>query len=608
MAGALTGNRLSNNRTPNPTSDVGGQFNTWRDLMLSLGTILICVGIAMPAVVIGAVFAYLVWRITKPTWVTILAFSVCFFLAFYVESGFIAWLWPWGLFIPGRLYHMLPVVSALPYGIAVERSFGIELEGGPMFLVLWKSFLTLREWTLSAGLYRQAREDRDEPSKLDRLIHQYADRVVPSAQQYVDPAHPRGVIRLGVDKDNRRKAFDLTVADLRLHTFLPGASGSGKTTTLERIADGAIRCGHGLVVIDCKGGSLGASARKLAALHKLPFILVDPLADAHDPNAVGYNPCTGSPSDIANKLLGSFTFGEAGEIYKQVGMHAIPLIVRGLVATGRPVTLATIASSCGINDLRVLAHKVETMNGDSGAGETETALAEALSELIDDGDTAGKSGVISLKHRLGALTQGAFAPLFTASSYLDWDAALAKPSVVYISLPVTGASEDVELMGRVLLQDLKQVCSRRLRLVGTGAKPNPVLVAIDEFAALKDAKQIIDLLLQARQAEMPLLLATQFFPQDPDLKKAVLQSGLLIAHRLESADAEELAAQFGTRPRWKATYQADWNEGTTEKGSIRAVDEYVIHPNTLRSLKQGTAAVRAVPSDRHAIVEVIASP
>jgi hypothetical protein len=160
----------------------------------------------------------------------------------------------------------------------------------------------------------------------------------------------------------------------------------------------------------------------------------------------------------------------------------------------------------------------------------------------------------------------------------------------------------------VLVQDLKQVCSRRLRQVGReggGVALNPTIVAIDEFAALKDAKQIIDLLLQARQAEMPLLLATQFLPQDPDLKKAVLQSGLLIAHRLEAADAVDIAAQFGTRPRWKVTFQQNWDTGMTEKGSVRDVEEYVVHPNTLRALPQGTAAVRAVPSQRHAIVEVI---
>lgn len=601
MAGALT-----QHRTPAAKSDVGGEFNAWANVTVSLGVILICTVIAMPLAAFGAALAYLVWKITRPTWLTIVVFSIGFFFAFFIEARYVAWLWPWGLFIPGRLYHLLPAASALPFGNAVQRSGAIELEAGPMVLVALEAFLTVREWTLSAGIFRQAREGREGPNggttKLEVLLHRYASVVAPNASQYVDPVHPAGGVRLGVDKDNRRKAFDLTMADLALHTFLPGASGSGKTTTLERVADGAMANGHGLVIIDCKGGSLGATARKLAALHKLPFILVDPLVGSADPDSVGYNPCTGSPSDIANKLLGSFTFGEAGEIYKQVGMHAIPIIVRGLLAIGIPVTLESISSSCGLNGVRVLAHKVETLDG---AGDVESALADELSSLIDDADAAGKSGVVSLQHRLGALIQGSFGPLFKASTFLDWDSALAKPSVVYVSLPVTGASEDVELMGRVLIQDLKQVCSRRLQHVGAGAMPNPVLVAIDEFAALKDAKQIIDLLLQARQALMPLLLATQFFPQDPDLKKAVLQSGLLIAHRLEAADAEELAAQFGTRPRWKVTFQQNWETGMSEQGSVRAVDEYVVHPNTLRNLPQGTAAVRAVPTARHGIVEVI---
>jgi hypothetical protein len=518
----------------------------------------------------------------------------------------------WGLLFPNRLYDLLPVASALPFDEAVRRSCLIEIQAGPLLLLMLDAVLAVRERTILSGIFRQARDGGrnggvgGKGGTLQTRIDKYASTVAtPPSQSAVTERHPAGIIRLGLDTDNRRKTFDLTVDDLRLHTFLPGASGSGKTTTLERIADGAMANGYGLVIIDCKGGSLGATARKLAALHNLPFLLVDPA----DPATVGYNPCTGSPSDIANKLIGSFSFGEAGEIYKQIGMNVIPLIVQGLRASNIPVTLSSIANACDPNGLRVLARKVETAQEGEGSGNEEEeqakALADELTSFLDDGDIAGKSGVISLKHRFGALVQGAFGPLFKAKSFLDWDSALATPSVVYVSLPVTGASEDVELMGRVLVQDLKQVCSRRLRQVGAGAHVNPTIVAIDEFAALKDAKQIIDLLLQARQAEMPLLLATQFLPQDPDLKKAVLQSGLLIAHRLEAADAVDIAAQFGTRPRWKVTFQQNWDTGMTEKGSVRDVEEYVVHPNTLRALPQGTAAVRAVPSQRHAIVEVI---
>ena len=84
-----------------------------------------------------------------------------------------------------------------------------------------------------------------------------------------------------------------------------------------------------------------------------------------------------------------------------------------------------------------------------------------------------------------------------------------------------------------------------------------------------------------------------------------LQAGVLVVHRLDAKDAEEIAAQFGTKSTWKVTHQMDWETGSTSKGSVRDVEDYVVHPNTLRRLPVGQAAVRSVPTDRTAIVEVI---
>ena len=100
------------------------------------------------------------------------------------------------------------------------------------------------------------------------------------------------------------------------------------------------------------------------------------------------------------------------------------------------------------------------------------------------------------------------------------------------------------------------------------------------------------------------MLATQQFPQDPDLAKALFQAGLLIVHRLVSDDAEAMAAQFGTRAEWKVTYQTDWEQGGTQKGSIRDVQSYVIHPNVLRTLDAGIVAVRSIQSQRTELVAV----
>ena len=590
---------------PPAKTDVGSEFNAWTNATISLTVVLILFLLAAPVAVVGMVLAWAVWKTTRPTWLTIAVMSVGCVVAVAIFSPSVIWWWPWGAILPDRLFHLLQPATALPLGDAVRRSLTVQLMLGPPLLLVLEGLLVVRERTLTSGIYRQARAGQERQSTLSNWLHQYASVVAPRPTiQLPDSSHPPGGIRLGADNDNKRRPFDLEVSELRLHSFLPGASGSGKTTTIERIADGAMASGWGLVVIDCKGGGLRHATERLAALHGLPFVLVDP----QDSATVGYNPCTGTPSDIANKLIGSFTFGEAGEIYKQIGMAALPVIVRGLVASKTPVTLMSIAAACEQNNLRLLARKVEDAAEGEGASEQAQLLADELSNLIGDSDPTAKSGIGSLRYRLSAIVNGGFQPLLSAPKVLDWDTVLSTPCVTYISLPVTAASEDVELMGRVLLQDIKQACSRRLRLVGAGHPVQPVLVAIDEFAGLKEARQIIDLLLQSRQAEMALLLATQVLPQDPDLHKAVLQAGLLVVHRLEAQDAEELAAQFGTKSAWKVTQQIDWETGTSQKGSVRDVEEYVVHPNLLRRLPVGQAAVRSVTTDRHAIVNIIRTP
>jgi len=74
-----------------------------------------------------------------------------------------------------------------------------------------------------------------------------------------------------------------------------------------------------------------------------------------------------------------------------------------------------------------------------------------------------------------------------------------------------------------------------------------VLVMYDEFAALREARQVIDLLLQARQARVYRSLSRRSnLPEEVAIRKPVLSAGVLIAHRIEAEDADVIAAQFGT--------------------------------------------------------------
>ncbi len=400
---------------PPARTDVGSEFNAWTNVTLSLYTVLILTLLAAPAAAIGMAASWIVWKVLRPTWLFAAVMSVEFVTTVAFFSPRVLWWWPWGILLPDRLFHVFPAASALPFGSTVEESIEIEVLLGPALMFVLAALLVVSERTLTAGVWRQAREGSrygetggNGGGRVRDLVAQYAGGVAPvPAIQLPDTRHPAGGIRLGADRDNRRKPFDLAVRELS-HVFIPGASGSGKTTTLARLADGAMASGYGVVIVDCKGGGLGGIAKALASRHGVPYVVVDP----DDPATVGYNPATGDVSDVANKLIGAFSYGPEGEIYKQIAMNALPLVVKGLVAAGKPVTLRSISDACETNALAQLGH-------DAGGD-----LQDVLIQLASEGG-AGKNGLDSIRYRFGALLNGKFGSLFTKTPALDWDAVLA---------------------------------------------------------------------------------------------------------------------------------------------------------------------------------------
>jgi hypothetical protein len=159
-------------------------------------------------------------------------------------------------------------------------------------------------------------------------------------------------------------------------------------------------------------------------------------------------------------------------------------------------------------------------------------------------------------------------------------------------------------MGRVVAQDLKQVCARRIEADRRGAEIVRILTVFDEFAALREAEQLTDLLLQARQAKMPTVVSTQYIPESLPLQKSVLGAGLTICHRVEGQDAETISNQFGTRKTTELTNQIDFVTGFSEKGTHKRVDAYNINPNILRTLQQGFAVIKSVTRNGHGVVHI----
>ena len=499
-----------------------------------------------------------------------------------------AWLWR------DMLANALPDSIRGVDASLVARSVAIEALAGPAALQLGLLASRLLGRTVGAQVRRDHRLDQQrwraisgEQQLVARLRAMAANPNIATGGP--SPAHPIGTIRLGLDRETNRP-FDLKLPDdIAYHVFLPGASGTGKTTTLRRLADGALANGWGVVFVDCKAGNLRYAAERLADRYGLAFNLVDP----DDPATLGYDPCIGDPSAVANKLVGAFSYGPNAEIYKNIAMEAVPLVVRALQALGEDVTLEAINAAFNTGGLRRLADQLD---------DSEARVRSRLLALNTD-ERVIKDGYVGMRSRIGALLEGKFGDVFRNEAALDWQAALAAPSVTYIALSALAADSDVELMGRVIAQDLKQQCAARIR-DRQQRQVCPVLAVFDEFAALREAEQLNDLLLQAREALMPTVIATQSIPLAPNLSRAALNAGLMICHRIESGDAQALADQFGTRTKNEVTQQIDWKTGFSEKGSARRVDAFNVHPNELRTFGIGVTAVKSTIQGRYSIVEI----
>jgi len=556
-----------------------------QDLAAMLVVALGSVALLDPGILLGAAVAGGWLWLYRPTLARRLVCAGLLILPLLALHSFLVWGWPWR----DWLAHLLPMQVAPVDGALALRSLYTEALAGP----LWFETAVFAAQLRSRRVGAQVRRDHRLDKRRWRAISGHRQPTLPRPQtsrSTSSPAHPPGRIRLGVDAEtNGALDLDLPV-DLAAHVFLPGASGSGKTTTVARLADGALANGYGVVIIDCKAGGLGNTARKLAARYGVPFHLVDP----DDPDSLGYNPCTGDPSSVANKLIGAFTYSPAAEIYKNIGMETMPVIVRGLQAADEPVTMQALYNAFGTRGMERIAQKLPADD------RTRERLLE-LGGQPSERDRTTASGLTGLQRRLGALLEGKFGDLFRSTPTLDWDSALAQPSVTYIALSALASSEDVELMGRVIAQDLKQVCARRLRQLAGGGELVPIMAVFDEFAALNEADQLADLLLQARQALMPVVISTQYLPETTALRKACLGAGLLIVHRVEAEDAEAIAAQFGTRRASEVTHQVDYETGFSEKGSVKRVDKYNVHPNELRNFQTGQVAVKSVPKQRYTI-------
>jgi conjugal transfer pilus assembly protein TraD len=397
----------------------------------------------------------------------------------------------------------------------------------------------------------------------------------------------RGTIAIGRGGDRRPLRLPLR-ASSGSHVLIVGATGSGKTVTEALIVRRAIERGHGAVVVDPKGDRLLRETLRRAALTTgRRFVEWTPAGPSI------YNPYAhGGPSEIADKALAAERWSEPH--YQRQAQRYLATVARAIAAAGERTTPRRLLELMDPRELELAAR-----------GLADERLAREIYAYLDSLDARSHAGLAGVRDRVAILVEselGRWLEPREGACELDLLAAVRERALVYFRLDADRLPLLAAMLAAAIVQDLLTVAA------DCQSEPVPALVAIDEFSAI-GAGGVARLFGRARAAGMSLVLVTQELADlravDAELLEQVLGNvEAVVAHRQNVPASAELVAQIaGTRVVWNRTEQLERSVPTGRVTRTRG-REYVIHPDAIKALPVGCAAVAITATGRCALARI----
>lgn len=386
---------------------------------------------------------------------------------------------------------------------------------------------------------------------------------------------PEDGVYLGRDSQTGKPVV-ISGQELNQHVFLCGTTGSGKTTTIQCFIDYALRNDVPLVVVDGKGDP--DFAHTLSCMSKSNNREFQLFTISEPESSWSYNPLScGGPTELKDRLMELSEWTEPH--YQYMAERYLQLAFTLFGKAYGAFDLHTFIYGLVPDKLELLACRIG-------------APPNVLSYL----NSVDRKSISGLIDRLTLIIESQVGHLFCVEpgrtiSLLD---SVSSKKVVLFSLDSLAYPLYAKLLGRMIINDLKAVASRRTR------EDPLVLTVYDEFNVFA-RRNMVDLVNKTRSKGFAALIATQSLADldsfDGTLKKQLIQNcnTLIIQRQNDSEDAEELARTIGTEETWTMTYQVD-NYGGTGLGSLKFVKEFIIHPDRIKRLQVGQAVIaRKIP-------------
>jgi conjugal transfer pilus assembly protein TraD len=385
-------------------------------------------------------------------------------------------------------------------------------------------------------------------------------------------------------RDSRGRVATISDRELSAHCLILGASGAGKTTTLITILEQQIRRGRPAVAIDMKGSpAFALQLAGAAAAAGRPFKLWTPEGPSQ------WNPLQhGNATELKDKLIATERFTEPH--YQRAAERYLQNVFQ-VLRQARPGQAPTLAEVVTLMDPRRLPALLR---------QAPKPLADRVQDYLSGLTHDQRSAIRGLQTRLALMTEADAGSFLTGggNEAIDLTAALDGREVVLFSLNSSRYGESAAQLGTLAVQDLISATGGRLDQIRQGRRLEQATIAIDEFSGIGGA-HVVALFARGREAGISALVATQ---EMADLDRAgrgvrdqiLGNTALKLILRQDVPESANLVAQIaGTEKVWEETHQIGGTifRGFPPGGTRRESEQFIVHPNEIKSLRTGDAVL-----------------
>lgn len=392
--------------------------------------------------------------------------------------------------------------------------------------------------------------------------------------------------------------FRITSKELNGMCLIVGATGAGKTECIKTILEYSLINNHPIIIVDGKGdpkfpNEYAVVCKKHNRNFKL--FICEPEKSMH------YNPLRhGLYTELKDKIISLFEFTE--DYYKNQAERFLQGVFRLLLL---PETKELLGYE--VIDLNILVRvfSIEVV------GDIVEQIGEPANFMVTILEEADPKAITGFAARLKTIVESELGELFNDTqdpNVIDLMESIENNDVVFFSLDSLRYAEYAQMLGRLIIADLKTVAPR---FANAGKE---VFTVFDEFNVFA-SDIIVNLINKTRSYGFRNIMGTQeladmIIDNDDKLLRQVWgNTNVKIALRQDVFDSQEtLSNGVGTQDIYKPTITKGKSGGSDEQSNSMSVtldEESFYKPRDFGELKIGEAIVFVkVPEFRHAKIKI----